>query len=406
MSLLSKCLPIYYLAWNKSYITIDKELNICNVTESIEDFRDMPIVVLSGELFTGFETVYDLNFFRFIIHSLKKDEQFSDEIKSIRKLESMEARQFGLSEGRSFLVEMLKIMNKPDVMTVFERYQSYYSSVARPIYKNASQFNKQKVRLAIKTLLRSKIAAKSDIIRYENNIAYVPIFVTPFNSETGRLNSNLYSYLKELKPFLRATNDAIIDVDTVAAEWKFLLAVCDETEKDAQVKDAYWDVLCKAIGIEYEGRLFKRHVLYPTIFGSSIKEIALKSGLDTEVVIEMRQKLWNHFPKVYRFLYSDNKYFSRDSSIVYDFYGKEMCVEDNYKKANYFLQSSLATHFQMFTRSLIDKCEEKGLRSKVLLTIHDSVLVDLAVDEKIQFFECIRQSNAAMKPSFRFAIKR
>ena len=68
-------------------------------------------------------------------------------------------------------------------------------------------------------------------------------------------------------------------------------------------------------------------------------------------------------------------------------------VDSNYKKLNFFLQSSLSSHFQKFVHKVIGEMGKRGFQSKILLTIHDSVFVDIVVSEREEIFKIMREQN-------------
>ena len=406
LTLIKNCAPVLYLPFSDGFSIMDDDFR-SSLIEDINEFSDTPIVVISGEHFNTLHEVYDLKFLKFLIHNIKRDEEFETEISTINELLKEDLSNLTLTKERSIFLKMLHVVSNEKTRELLGRYKEYYENVVRPIYSNVLHFNQQRIKINDKKLLKNGNEKLKEFIVFEDGQCYLPLHVNCLESETGRLNSNIYSQLNELKPyFIAEENSRIIEIDTIAAEWRFLLYLSDNLDKDIQGKD-YWNDLIKELQLDEQitGKLLKS-ILYPTIYGAGLNTISETTKLSEEIIKETQRILKNYFRKTFDFIQHDNKYFSKNSSITYDYCAKEMYVENNYTRLNYVLQSSLSTHFMLFVNKVIQRIKEEGLQSKILFTVHDSLIVNLNLIEKEQFFTILNETNASMNPSFRFTIKK
>lgn len=390
-----KIYPIFYASSLKVFFTLSEETWDLISLESLDS--DVPIISYDCSCLQPFDVIYDAKFLEFLItKSLEKEEEFKEEIATCKQLSILqETCSNDFSKIKEYLLLLVKLTYSHRFITLAKKYFEYYNKIIRAFIYNIIHYNKQKLYFDSDKLLEHEELLNVLDLKFEGNGVYIPVHINHYDwSLTGRINAALYSKLSSLKPLLVPKNDYILEIDCRAAEWNFLLFLCSENNNFNLSKRNYWEELREVLGCsDVLLDVFKR-LLYSYIFGEG-KQESLKKGISEEQYdkfIEVFQRL---FPKTFDFCHvkNDTIWMSKDSNVIYDYFGKEKFVDKAYKKLNYFLQSSLASHFQYFVSHIIKEMTVRHLESTVLLTIHDSMFLDIKASERQEVFSIIKEYN-------------
>ncbi len=343
-------------------------------------------------------TVFDVEFYRYIVdiegrsQEATRDLVFIDHVLESKRL--IEDDVFDRDLIHSSLVKLLMLcIDSRTVTSVLKRYSRYHAKILTRIMRNVERFDKSKLRISEDDVERFQ-QLESDInLQCDELGFYMPVHCELYKYKTTRIYSRAGTLSAESRRFIVPANDTLVEIDSSASELNFLFYVCGEHDHGLS-RSEFWTDLAKQLDLPWLDGEIAKSLVYPMLYGSSDKSLNERTGIDRSRIQGFKRAFSKRFPKSYDFyLKASNAYYDKDSDLVFDYFGKSLKCDSTYKKLNYFLQSSLSTHFQVFVDKLCLLMEEESMVSKVLFTIHDSMFVDLLDSEKKLFFSLVKKAN-------------
>ena len=383
--------PVIY--YNKQFYWLDFELCIhcTNELPEVEGHLLFPFVNFTSHN----KSIIDLSFILCVIQWLDRKDLHQETSFIQGCVQLTNELEDNINKIEDLLLHLLRIIDYSSIVTVFERYKNYYNNVFQSVNNNILHYNGQK-------LLIDTTFPHDELIRnyftYDSGKTYIPINIFPYNfTITGRFKSPLYSHLNVIFPSIIPSNDYIVEIDCVAAEWNYLLYITGEKDVvNGFEKAYYWQRFGELLNVP-SCPLTSTQIksfLYMTIYGAGKSKICESLSLNYNDYVALHDSLNKRFPKTMKFIWSEsNEYYSDKSAIIYDFFGKETHVSNNYIKLNYFLQSSLNTDFQLFVSAIKEQFILLQLKSKIIVTIHDALYIDIVLSEQKQVFSILRSTN-------------
>lgn len=383
--------PIIY--YNNQFYWLDEMLSIhCTselpVTDSYLLFPFVNFTIRNNN-------IIDLSFLLCVIQWLQREDLHQETSFIQGCVQLTNELEDNLNKIENVLLHLLRIVDYNSLVTFFERYKDYYNNIFQHVNNNIVHYNEQK--LLIDTSIQCDELIRN-YFTYDNGKTYIPIKIFPYNfTITGRFKSPLYSHLNIIFPTIIPSNDYVVEIDCVAAEWNYLLYITGEKDVVSGFdKHYYWQQMGELLNI-VDNKMTSpqmKSFLYMTIYGAGKSKICETFQLDYNSYMGLHDSLNEHFPKTMKFISSEsNQYYSDKNAIIYDFFGKETYVSNNYIKLNYFLQSSLNTDFQLFVSAIREQFILLQLKSKIIVTIHDALYIDIVLSEQKQVFSILRSSN-------------
>lgn len=377
-------------------------IRIKDVCYTLNDLLEIDVVeqdAIHGVDFISYSddvsSSHNCQFIRFIITTTNRSQQFSDELATINHIGHMYDNvqdHFTFDDVKQLLLLLFKLTYSQQFIQLAVKYWQYYTQYASKQISNIHHFNKQE--LLVQSNAVNKVKGVS--VYFSDGKCYMPLQFDVYNwAQTGRINSGFYSVVHEVEKCMIPKNDIIISFDCRAAEWNYLLYINGESENITLNKKTFWDDVRaeSKLGEHITSKQIKG-ILYMWLYGAGTDTIIDKNEVQRDDVKQFHAFVKERYPKTFAFIKSkSNEYFDENSEIIYDYFSKELYVDSNYKKVNYFLQSSLSTSFQLFIHRLITSLDQMQLQSNVLFTVHDSFYIDLVKEEKEQVFSLIKELN-------------
>lgn len=190
------------------------------------------------------------------------------------------------------------------------------------------------------------------------------IIYDQFNSKTGRLTTKENSFPvltinKQYRDVIQASNDFLIEIDYNAAEVRTFLALCGQKQPDNDIHE--WNM--KKFGFSDRDEAKINFIAW--MYGK-------KSNKDKE------------FRKIYNTDLIKDKYW--DGSQITNHYGKKI-QSDEFHAVNYVVQSTTA--MLALSQAIEVKKILKNCQSKIIMLIHDSIVIDMKKEEKQKIQEII-----------------
>lgn len=186
----------------------------------------------------------------------------------------------------------------------------------------------------------------------DNYISY-----NQFSSKTGRLTTEEKSFpilnlSKNLRAYIKADNDFLLDIDYNAAEVRVFLALGGVKQPTSDIHEWNMDKF------GYSTRTLAKNDFISWLYGK-------KNDREAE------------FRKYYNADKIKSKYW--DGNSVTNYYGRNIQADD-FHAINYMVQSTTA---DMALRQVL-KINEilKGYESKIKMVIHDNIVIDMKKEEK------------------------
>ncbi len=377
---------------------LDNEYNPIEIESLSDDSLYLVHGVSNETLFFKLSknNVMDLQFIRHIIETQNRQAEFEIPLLFIDQAEVYKQNielQFDSEIIRVYLLCLQKLLKYDSIFTLYKKYQQYYVNVIYPILENIEHFNKNKIRLNTGDLLRTTEAFGNKHITFTDGVPYLCVSAEFFNIKSNRISLNTSRFTKEQKQLLLPENDLILEIDSVASEFRLLLFINEElyTHPELNDKKKFWTTISNMFDADMFEDEMKR-CIYLMLYGSNRHLIAKECNTVYNKIYDIQEKFRKTFPKSYAFyeIQKSNKYISPESDKLYDFFDREIYCDENYKKLSYFLQSSLSTLFQLVVNKMIKQMA--GLKSKILYTIHDSIMIDLCFEEKNQVLSILKEN--------------
>jgi len=261
----------------------------------------------------------------------------------------------------NFLLEFYGLKNQI-TKSVFEKYtkpKNYDFMVDLVGFLHSMKSRKLNLKFENLKLTNQKVRNSFGKIRE----AQPYIHYTPWNTATGRLATmpNSFPILnlnKELRSSVCPNNDIFVEFDYNAAELRVLFALL----KQDQPKDDIHLWISKNIFESKYGRDITKKKVFAWLYNPKAKNKKLNDYLNREKILEN---------------------FYKDGYVATP-YGREINVEKE-KAVNYMIQSTTS---DLFLTSAI-KIDQilKNKKSKIAFCVHDSLVLDVAKEEKDLIFD-------------------
>lgn len=393
-------LPLFH--YNNIFYSLNDSYELITLRE--DDFQENSEYIIYRDLDIFYETllqkitIYDVEFFEFLLYCQEnKKAEFSVQIVYIEKYKELlkQLKQsFDTSHIKNCLILLKKISLVDRIKLLLDKYKDYYINTNEKILYNVNHYNSQHIRLKEQY---DKELYESKYIENLIDTTYFNVQAKFYNILSSRVSINTARFSDKHKQFLEPSNDIIVEVDSLASEFRFLLFVSGELQKYSELddKNSFWKTISKLLNaglFEQDMKMF----MYLRLYGYSKDRLAKKFTLSHDHVNRIYSMFEQVFPETNKFISlnsQSNKYISKNSEIVYDYFNKEIYCKEEYKRLNYFMQSSLSTLFQLTTNKIIKELKKNKLKSKLLYTIHDAFVLDLCMDEKKDVFAIIKNNS-------------
>ena len=179
-----------------------------------------------------------------------------------------------------------------------------------------------------------------------------------YKSKTGRLTTRRGSFPiltldKNFRSVVTPNNDLFVEFDFNAAELRTLLGLCEKEQPNQDIHD--WNV--RHVYKSQTTRENAKQRVFSWLYNPKAVDNKLNSFYDRDFVLQ--------------------KYF--DGSHVQTFFGRDIPA-DNHHALNYIIQSTTS---DLFLRRVLEVDRFlKDKKSDICFTIHDSLVIDLAEEEK------------------------
>ena len=259
---------------------------------------------------------------------------------------------------RRFLLNFCEIKNRITDY-VFENYKkpkNYDFMVDLHKFIKKLEFRKLNIdRNAVKRTLvtpryrhlRNRLLAAPPYIKYD-----------PFGTKTGRLSTKKNSFpiltiAREHRAMVKPNNQWFVEFDFNAAELRTLLGLCEKEQPNQDIHD--WNV--RHVYKSQTTRENAKQRVFSWLYNPKAVDNKLSSFYDRDFVLQ--------------------KYF--DGSHVQTFFGRDIPADDHHA-LNYIIQSTTS---DLFLRRVLEVDRFlKDKKSDICFTIHDSLVIDLAEEEK------------------------
>ena len=177
-----------------------------------------------------------------------------------------------------------------------------------------------------------------------------------FGTKTGRLTTEPKSFpiltlKKEYRSILEPNNDLYVELDFNAAELRTLLALCGKEQPKEDIHE--WN----AKNVFHASRKEAKERIFAWLYNPDSKDYLANTAYDRTSI---KEKYW-------------------DGKIVTTPFGRKI-EADEFHALNYLIQSTTA---DMVLRQMIKVYDLlKGSKSYIAFTIHDSLVIDLAKEDK------------------------
>ena len=177
-----------------------------------------------------------------------------------------------------------------------------------------------------------------------------------FGTKTGRLTTEPKSFpiltlKKEYRSILEPNNDLYVELDFNAAELRTLLALCGKEQPKEDIHE--WN----AKNVFHASRKEAKERIFAWLYNPDSKDYLANTAYDRTSI---KEKYW-------------------DGKIVTTPFGRKI-EADEFHALNYLIQSTTA---DMVLRQMVKVYDLlKGSKSYIAFTIHDSLVIDLAKEDK------------------------
>jgi len=255
-----------------------------------------------------------------------------------------------------FLLDFYEIKNQI-VKHVFDNHEKPESyEFLLQLTKVAEDIKNRPLNLKMNKLgaLGHQIAARNFLKRLKK--AEKRIKYNIFGTKTGRLTTEPKSFpiltlKKEYRSILEPNNDLYVELDFNAAELRTLLALCDKEQPKGDIHE--WN----AKNVFRTSRKEAKERIFAWLYNPDSKDSLANTAYDRSSI---KEKYW-------------------DGKIVTTPFGRKI-EADEFHALNYLIQSTTA---DMVLRQMIKVYDLlKGSKSYIAFAIHDSLVIDLAKEDK------------------------
>ena len=187
-----------------------------------------------------------------------------------------------------------------------------------------------------------------------------------------------------------ARGDAFLEGDFGGAEVRVIGMFSKDPKLTRYIQDVYdfhkeWAAKCFQVPIgqvdkamRYRG---KNEFVFPNFYGAIYQSIARNMGLDENFIAVKQREFWSEFPEVKAWQNKTIDFYRRHGYVETPLGFRRRAPLDFRKIINTPVQG---TSFHLLMAGLVEgsrTMHERGLRSKLVSQVHDSVLIDLFIDE-------------------------
>ena len=206
------------------------------------------------------------------------------------------------------------------------------------------------------------------------------IVYNQFHSKTGRLTTDDNSFpilnlSKELRGFIKADEDFLLDIDYNAAEVRVFLALSGYNQPIDDIHE--WN----RVKFGYDDRKVAKNEFISWLYGK-------------------KNEKEKQFKEIYNSDLIKNKYW--DGRVVKNHYGK-LIEADEFHSVNYIVQSTtagLALRQALKVNELL-----KGTQSKIKIVIHDNIVIDMKKEDKHLIQQIVEIYNNTEFGKFKSSVK-
>jgi len=257
-----------------------------------------------------------------------------------------------------FLIEYFELKNQitKHVIENYERPPNY--DFLRNLARTTESIRKQKLNVDFTVLnkFQHKFAARNVIRKIKKTAPYIKYNI--FGTRTGRLTTTTDSFpiltlKKEYRAALKPNNDLFVELDYNAAELRTLLALMGKEQPKEDIHK--WNA--KNVFRNLQSREEAKERIFAWLYNPDSKDYLANRAYDKTSV---KEKYW-------------------DGKIVTTPFGRQIEADD-FHALNYLIQSTTADMVLRQMNKIFDLL--KNHKSCVAFTIHDSLIIDLAKEDK------------------------
>jgi hypothetical protein len=275
----------------------------------------------------------------------------------------------------SFLLQFYDLKNKITSF-VYENYEKpknydFLADVVRFIY----HLEREKLNLKFENLDFTNKKIRNNFGKIKTSSGHVKY--SPWKTSTGRLSTMPGSFPilnlnKELRPAVCPTNDALVEFDYNAAELRVLFALLSQEQPD---DDIHAWVSKNIFDGKYDRDTTKKKV-FSWLYNPKAKNKKLNNFLNRE--------------EIFKKFYHDGK--------INTPFDREISVEED-KAVNYTIQSTTSDLF-LSSAIKIDRIL-KNKKSKVAFCVHDSLVIDMAEEDREILDSLVREFSNTRLGAFK-----
>ena len=323
------------------------------------DYVDTPHNVEYAKLYCGGQSIED------VCPDYLKEQWLSASQKLKAYLNSFMQAKISLEEHcfynlvpKHFLLDFFEVKNKITEHVFDSRTRPDNYNFLLQLTKVVEDIKKRPLKLKMSNLrnLRHQLATRNFLKRLNGSDKHVKYNI--FGTKTGRLTTEPKSFpiltlKKEYRTILEPNNDLFVELDFNAAELRTLLSLMGKEQPKEDIHD--WNA--KNIFRGLQSRKEAKERIFAWLYNPDSKDYLANRAYDKTSV---KEKYW-------------------DGKAVVTPFGRKI-EADEFHALNYLIQSTTA---DMVLRQLIKVYDLlKGSKSHIAFVIHDSLVIDLAKEDK------------------------
>ncbi len=257
-----------------------------------------------------------------------------------------------------FLKELCRVKNKitQHVITVHKKPTNYEQLLS--VTKVLTEIKNRKLNLDLNLLddKRHELKTRNFLKRMKNTLPYISYNL--FGTKTGRLTTKKNSFPiltmnKNYRAILKPRNDWLVEFDYNAAELRVMLGLLGKNQPQEDLHE--WNL--KNIYKELETRERAKKRIFAWLYNPESNDTLSSEAYDRESI---KKKYW-------------------DGKKVATIFNREI-ESDEHHAVNYIIQSTFA---DLFLEQVVKVHNFlKGKKSFISFMVHDSLVVDLAEEER------------------------
>jgi len=323
------------------------------------DYVDVPYDIMYAKLYCGGKSIEDVCPDHLRKQWLDASQRLKAYLNSFMQAKiSLEEHCFYDLVPQHFLLDFFEVKNEitKHVFDNYKRPENY--DFLLQLTKIAEDIKNRPLKLKISNLnnLGHQLATRNFLKRLKGAEKRVKYNI--YGTKTGRLTTEPKSFpiltlKKEYRTILEPNNDLYVELDFNAAELRTLLALCDKEQPKEDIHE--WNAKNVFRGLQSRSEAKER--IFAWLYNPDSKDYLANRAYDRTSI---KEKYW-------------------DGKIVTTPFGRKI-EADEFHALNYLIQSTTA---DMVLRQLIKVYELlKEHKSHIAFVIHDSLVIDLAKEDK------------------------